>query len=127
MYHKKVMELFLNPQNVGDITKADGKAEIADEACGNVVKMYLKVEEGIIKDAKYKAFGGPVTFAACCVATKIIIGLHIEEAKELVFEQILVELVSVPEEKIVCVQAVVKAVMQAIEYYENKKREKDKK
>jgi nitrogen fixation NifU-like protein len=120
------MELFLNPVNVGEIVKPSARVEVEDPVCKNVIKLYLQVENNIIEEAKFKAFGCPVTIAACSLATQIITGVQIEDALELRFEQILVELVSVPEEKIVCVQAVVNAVREAIDYY-YKKQEKNQK
>jgi nitrogen fixation NifU-like protein len=117
------MELFLNPLNVGEIVKPSARVEVEDIICGNVIKLFLQIENEVIIDAKFKAFGCPVTIAACSLATQIITNLQVEEALELRFEQILVELVSVPEEKIVCVQAVVKAVQEAIDYH-YKKQEK---
>ena len=120
MYHKRVLEEFLQPQNIGEIRKASARVEIEDENCGSVIKLYLQIENDIITDAKFKAFGCPVTIAACSVATKIIIGESIQEVEELRFEQILVELVSVPESKIDCVKVVVKTIKEALTYYYNK-------
>lgn len=126
MYHKKVIDLFLSPQNVGEIVKPDAKIEV-ENACGSVVKLYLRIENNVIKDAKFKAFGCPVTIAACSLATGMIVNETIEEAKELPFERILVEMVTIPEEKIGCVQAVVNAVIQVIEVYEKKQKKLEKK
>ena len=80
MYSEKVMEHFKNPQNVGELIDADGVGEVGNAKCGDIMKMYLKIEDGVIEDVKFKTFGCGSAIASSSMATELIKGKTIEEA-----------------------------------------------
>lgn len=83
MYSDKVMDHFRNPRNVGEIENASGVGEVGNAKCGDIMKVYLKIEDNIIKDAKFKTFGCGSAIASSSMATELIIGKTVEEAWEL--------------------------------------------
>ena len=80
MYSEKVMEHFTNPRNVGEIENADGIGEVGNPQCGDIMKMYLKIDGGIITDVKFKTFGCGAAIATSSISTEMIKGKTIEEA-----------------------------------------------
>ena len=80
MYTEQVMEHFANPRNVGEIADADGIGEVGNAKCGDIMKMYIKVEDGRIKDVKFKTYGCGSAIATSSIATEMIMGKTIEEA-----------------------------------------------
>ena len=74
MYSEKVMDHFMNPRNVGEIENADGVGQVGNAKCGDIMKMYLKIEDGIIMDAKFKTFGCGAAVATSSMATELIKG-----------------------------------------------------
>src|SRR5690554_3191128 len=80
MYSEKVMEHFMNPRNVGEIEDADGVGEVGNAKCGDIMKMYLKIDNGIIQDVKFKTFGCGSAIASSSMATELIKGKTIDEA-----------------------------------------------
>lgn len=116
MYSQKVLDLFYNPENVGVIKGANGVGKVVDETCGEIVKIYVSVEKSKIVDAKFQAFGSPAVISAAAVATAMILGKTLDEAKTISSEQILAELGGVlPENKqYVCplVEKVIKSMVE---------------
>ena len=74
MYSEKVMDHFSNPRNVGEIENADGVGQVGNPKCGDIMKMYLKIENNIIVDAKFKTFGCGAAVATSSMATELVIG-----------------------------------------------------
>lgn len=102
-YSDKVMEHYRNPKNVGSIENADAIGEAGSLACGDMLKLFLKVDkDGIIQDAKFQTFGCGSAVASSSVLTEMIIGLHIDEAKKITNKQIADELGGLPPEKMHC-------------------------
>ncbi|HOL13232.1 MAG TPA: iron-sulfur cluster assembly scaffold protein, partial [Bacillota bacterium] len=79
-YTDKVMDHFMHPRNVGEIENADGVGEMGNAKCGDIMKLYISVEDGIIVDAKFKTFGCGAAIATSSMITEMIIGKSIEEA-----------------------------------------------
>ena len=82
-YSDKVMEHFMNPKNVGEIENASGIGEVGNAKCGDIMRVYLKVEDNIIKDVKFQTFGCGSAIASSSMATEMIKGKTLEEAWEL--------------------------------------------
>ncbi|HPW00572.1 MAG TPA: iron-sulfur cluster assembly scaffold protein, partial [Oscillospiraceae bacterium] len=80
LYSDKVFDHFTNPRNVGEIPDADGVGEVGNARCGDIMKMYLKIEDGVIQDIKFKTFGCGAAIATSSIATEMIKGKPIEEA-----------------------------------------------
>ena len=83
LYSDKVLEHFANPHNVGEIENADGIGEVGNAKCGDIMKMYLKIKDGVIEDAKFKTFGCGAAIATSSMATDMIKGSTIEDALKL--------------------------------------------
>ena len=83
LYSEKVMDHFKNPRNVGEIEDADGVGEVGNPVCGDIMKMYLKIENNVIVDCKFKTFGCGSAIATSSMATELIKGKTVQEALEL--------------------------------------------
>jgi nitrogen fixation NifU-like protein len=83
MYSDKVMDHFSNPRNVGEIENADGVGEVGNASCGDIMKIFLKVENNVIKDIKFKTFGCGAAIATSSMVTEMAMGKTIDEALEL--------------------------------------------
>ena len=117
-YTDKVMDHFANPRNVGEIENADGIGEVGNPVCGDIMKMYLKIDGGIITDIKFKTFGCGAAIATSSVSTEMIKGRTIEEALKLTNKSVIVELGGLPPAKIHCSVLAEQAVKSAIaDYY----------
>ncbi len=101
-YSDKVKDHFKNPRNVGSIENADAVGEAGALSCGDKLKLYLKIENGIIKDAKFQTFGCGSAVAASSVLTQMLIGKTLEEARKITNKQIADELDGLPPEKMHC-------------------------
>ena len=122
MYNEKVMEIFSNPKNVGVIDDANAIGTVGNPSCGDIMKLYLKIEDNIIKDAKFETFGCAAAIVSSSVATEIIKGKTIEEALQLNNADIIEELGGLPAQKIHCSVLAKEAIEEAIKYYnENNK------
>ena len=121
MYNEKVMEAFRNPQNVGEIENYDGLGKVGNASCGDIMQITLKIENDVIVDAKFKTFGCAAAIATSSTATKMVIGMTIEEALKLTNKKVVEELEGLPPQKIHCSVLAEEAIKAAIEDYQNRK------
>ena len=127
MYNKKVIEYFENPRNMGEIPDADAVGEVGSPVCGDMMKIWLKIDEnGIIRDAKFKTFGCASAIASSSIATEMIIGKHIEEARKITNKDIVEALGGLPEHKIHCSVLAADAIHRAIDRYLGKEPEEER-
>ncbi len=121
LYSEKVMDHFRNPRNVGVIEDADGVGEVGNAKCGDIMKMYLKIEDEIIKDVKFETFGCGSAIASSSMATELIKGKPLSEALELTNKAVAEALDGLPDYKMHCSVLAEEAIKNAIEDYEKKK------
>lgn len=119
-YSEKVMDHFANPRNVGKIEDADGVGEVGNAKCGDIMKVYIKVENGIIVDVKFNTFGCASAIATSSIATEMIKGKPIEEALKLTNKAVVEALDGLPPAKIHCSVLAEEAVKAAVSDYYNK-------
>ena len=118
LYSEKVMEHFANPRNVGEIENADGIGEVGNEKCGDIMKMYLKINGNVIEDVRFKTFGCGAAIATSSIATEIIKGKTIEEALRVTNRAVVEALDGLPPAKVHCSVLAEQAVKTAIwDYY----------
>ena len=117
IYSDKVYEHFQNPRNVGEIQDADGIGEVGNAKCGDIMKIYLKVEDNIIKDVKFKTFGCGSAIASSSMATELIKGKSIDEAWELTNKAVAEALDGLPPVKMHCSVLAEEAIHEAINDY----------
>ena len=120
LYSEKVMDHFRNPRNVGDIPDADGVGEVGNAKCGDIMKMYLKIEDGIIVDVKFETFGCGSAIATSSMATELIKGKKVEDALKLTNQAVVEALDGLPAHKIHCSVLAEEAVRAAIKNYYDK-------
>jgi nitrogen fixation NifU-like protein len=120
LYSEKVMEHFANPRNVGEIEDADGVGEVGNPKCGDIMKMYIKVEKGVITDVKFKTFGCGAAIATSSIATELIKGKTIDEALKLSNKAVVEALNGLPPVKLHCSVLAEQAVKSAISDYYHK-------
>jgi nitrogen fixation NifU-like protein len=120
MYTEKVLEHFEHPRNVGEIENADAVGECTSASCGDSMKLWLEIEDGIIKDAKFRTFGCAAAIASSSMATEMIKGKTIDEALKLTAQMIAGELGGLPEHKLHCSVLATDALKKAIEEYRDK-------
>lgn len=120
IYSDKVMDHFKNPRNVGEIEDANGIGEVGNAKCGDIMKIYLKIEDNIIKDAKFKTFGCGSAIASSSMATELIIGKDIDEAWELSNKAVAEALDGLPPVKMHCSVLAEEAIHKAINDYRGK-------
>lgn len=117
-YNDKVIDHYSNPRNVGEIENASGIGEVGNPVCGDIMRMYLKIEEGIIKDVKFKTFGCGAAIATSSVSTELIKGKTIEDALKLSNKDVVNELGGLPPVKLHCSVLAEEAIKEAIaDYY----------
>lgn len=117
MYSEKVMDHFSNPRNVGEIPDADGVGTVGNAKCGDIMKMYLKVEHGVIKDVKFKTFGCGAAIATSSMATEMVKGKTLEEALKLTNKAVAEALDGLPPVKMHCSLLAEEAIHAAVEDY----------
>lgn len=118
IYSEKVMDHFTNPRNVGEIADADGVGEVGNAKCGDIMKMYIKVDGGIISDVKFKTFGCGAAIATSSMATELIKGKTIDEALKLTNRAVVEALEGLPPAKLHCSVLAEQAMKSAIaDYY----------
>ena len=120
LYYDKVMDHFMNPHNVGEIENADGTGTYGSPVCGDMMQITLKIEDDVIKDAKFKTFGCGSAIASSSVATDMIIGKTIDEALAITNKQIIDELGGLPAVKVHCSVLADHAIKSAIYDYAQK-------
>ena len=119
-YSEKVMDHFANPRNVGEIKDASGVGEVGNPVCGDMMKFYIKVENNVIKDVKFKTFGCGAAIAVSSMVSEMAMGKTIEEALALTNEAVAKELGGLPPNKMHCSNLGADALHKAIEDYKNK-------
>lgn len=117
LYSEKVMEHFRNPRNVGVIENADGVGEVGNARCGDIMKIYLKIENNIVTDVKFETFGCGSAIASSSMATEMIRGRSIEEALELTNQAVTEALGGLPPHKVHCSVLAEEAVRAAVKDY----------
>ncbi len=117
MYNEKVMEVFENLQNVGEVENYNAKGVVGNEVCGDIMQVTLKIEDNIIKDAKFKTFGCAAAMTTSSIATTMIKGMTIEEALKVKNSDVIKELGGLPPQKIHCSVLAEEAIKAAIEDY----------
>ena len=123
LYSEKVMEHFLNPQNVGVIENADGVGEVGNAKCGDIMKMYLKIDNEVVTDVKFETFGCASAIASSSMATEMIKGKPVAEAMLLTNKAVAEALDGLPPHKMHCSVLAEEAIQAAIEDYDKKKAE----
>lgn len=118
MYTEKVLDHFSNPRNVGELTDANAIGEVGNAKCGDIMKMYLKIEDGIIQDVKFKTFGCGAAIATSSIATELIKGQPLAVALKLTNKAVIEALDGLPPAKIHCSVLAEQAIKTAIaDYY----------
>ena len=120
LYSEKVMDHFRNPRNVGEIENADGVGQVGNARCGDIMRMYLKIDDGIITDVKFETFGCGSAIATSSMATELIKGKPIEEALQLSNKAVVEALDGLPAHKIHCSVLAEEAVRAAVKDYYDK-------
>jgi nitrogen fixation NifU-like protein len=121
LYSEKVMDHFSNPRNVGEIENADGVGEVGNAKCGDIMRMYLKIDDNKITDAKFKTFGCGAAVATSSMATELIKGKPVSEALELTNKAVAEALDGLPPHKMHCSVLAEEAINDAIKDYLSKK------
>lgn len=122
MYNEKVMDHFSNPRNVGDIPDASGIGKVGNPTCGDIMAMYIKVENETIVDAKFKTFGCGAAIATSSIATELIKGKTIDDALKLTNKGIVEALDGLPSQKIHCSVLAAEALREAVKDYREKQK-----
>ena len=123
MYSDKVMEMFRNPKNMGEIENPDGVGRVGNPKCGDLMELYIKVENDIITDVKFKTFGCAAAIATSSMITEIAIGKTLDEAMNITRQDVADELEGLPPVKMHCSNLAADALRAAIEDYRKKKAE----
>lgn len=117
-YSEKVMDHFANPRNVGEIENADGIGEVGNSKCGDIMKMYLKIDSNVITEVKFKTFGCGAAIATSSMATELIKGKTIDEALKLTNKAVMEALDGLPPVKVHCSVLAEQAIKSAVaDYY----------
>lgn len=118
MYSEKVMDHFANPRNVGEIEDANAVGEVGNAKCGDIMKIYMKIEDNIIKEVKFKTFGCGAAVATSSMATEMVKGKTIEDALKLTNKAVMEALDGLPPAKVHCSVLAEEAINAAIaDYY----------
>ena len=120
MYSEKVMDHFTNPRNVGEIENADGIREVGNARCGDIMKIYLKVNNDVIEDIKFKTFGCGSAIASSSMATEMVKGKSIHEALKLTNKAVVEALDGLPPAKVHCSVLAEQAIKAALLDYAKK-------
>ena len=126
LYSEKVMDHFRNPRNVGVIEDADGVGEVGNAKCGDIMKIYLKIENGIVEDVKFETFGCASAVASSSMATELIKGQPVSEALKLTNQAVAEALDGLPAYKMHCSVLAEEAIKNALEDYYKKHPEEKK-
>ena len=119
-YNEKVIEVFSNPKNVGKIENADAVGTVGNATCGDIMKIYLKIENNVIVDAKFQTFGCAAAIATSSTATEMVIGKTLEEAEQLTNADVVESLGGLPAQKMHCSVLAEEAIREAIKDYRSR-------
>ncbi|MBI5638912.1 MAG: Fe-S cluster assembly scaffold protein NifU [Nitrospirae bacterium] len=122
MYSERVMDHFTNPRNVGDMEDADGIGTEGNPTCGDAMKIYIRVKDGKIVDAKFKTFGCGAAIAVSSMVTEMVKGKTLDEALAISKEAVAAELGGLPPQKMHCSNLGADALKKAIEDYRSKQK-----
>lgn len=122
LYSEKVMDHFRNPRNVGVIEDADGVGEVGNAKCGDIMKMYLKIDDDIITDVKFETFGCGSAIASSSMATELIKGKPVEDALKLTNQAVAEALDGLPDYKMHCSVLAEEAIKNALDDYHSKQK-----
>ena len=117
MYSEKVMDHFMHPRNVGEIENADGIGEVGNAKCGDIMRIYLKIDNGIITDVKFKTFGCGAAVATSSMATELIKGKSVDDALKLTNKAVIEALDGLPAYKMHCSVLAEEAIKAAVKDY----------
>ncbi|MDO4845902.1 MAG: Fe-S cluster assembly scaffold protein NifU [Oscillospiraceae bacterium] len=120
LYSEKVMDHFRNPRNVGVLEDANGIGEVGNAKCGDIMKMYLKIKNGIVADVKFETFGCGSAIASSSMATELIKGKPLSEVRELTNKAVAEALDGLPDYKMHCSVLAEQAIQAALEDYEKR-------
>ncbi len=123
MYSEKVMEMFRNPKNMGEIENPDGIGRVGNPKCGDLMELYIKVENDIITDVKFKTFGCAAAIATSSMVTEMAVGKTLDEALEITRKDVADELEGLPPLKMHCSNLAADALHAAIDDYRKKQGE----
>ena len=124
MYSEQVMDHFMNPRNVGEIENPDGVGEVGNARCGDIMKVFMKIENDINVDVKFKTFGCGAAIATSSMSTELIKGKTVDEALRVTNKKVTEALGGLPPVKLHCSVLAEEAIKAAIEDYKNKQAEK---
>ena len=120
LYSEKVMDHFRNPRNVGVIEDANGVGEVGNAKCGDIMKMYLKIEDDIVQDVKFETFGCGSAIASSSMATELIKGQPVSEVRKLTNKAVAEALDGLPDYKMHCSVLAEEAIQSALADYEKR-------
>jgi nitrogen fixation NifU-like protein len=120
MYNPTVMDYFQNPRNTGEIADPDGVGEVGNPACGDMMRLYIRVADNRIAEIKTKTFGCAAAIACASAASEMVQGRTLEEAVQLTRDQVAQKLQGLPEHKMACSNLAPDAIRAAIENYRSK-------
>ncbi len=124
LYTETVMDHFLHPRNVGHLDDADGVGQVGNVVCGDIMKMYIKVKDNVITDVKFETFGCGSAIASTSMATEMIKGKTLEEARAVTNKQVIEALGGLPAHKIHCSVLAEESIAAAIDDYQKKNADK---
>ena len=120
LYTDTVMDHFMHPRNVGEIPDADGVGQVGNAKCGDIMKMYLKIKDGVIEDVKFETFGCGSAIASSSMATEMIKGKTIDEALAVTNRQVVEALGGLPAHKLHCSVLAEESIKSAIKNYSDR-------
>ena len=120
LYTEQVMDHFMNPRNVGEIEDASGVGTVGNAKCGDIMRIYIKVENDVIVDVKFKTFGCGAAIATSSKATEMVMGKTIDEALKITNKMVMDELGGLPEVKVHCSVLAEEALHAAIQDYRDR-------
>ena len=123
LYSEKVMDHFRNPRNVGVIENADGVGEVGNAKCGDIMKMYLKIDDDVVTDVKFETFGCGSAIASSSMATELIKGKPVSEAMKLTNKAVAEALDGLPAYKMHCSVLAEEAIQAALEDWRSREKQ----
>lgn len=125
MYSEKVMDHFANPRNVGELENANAVGQVGNAKCGDIMKIYMDIEDDTIKDVRFKTFGCGAAIATSSMATEMVKGKSVDEALSLTNKAVMEALDGLPPEKIHCSVLAEEAIKAAIDNYRSRNRDSE--